>query len=328
VARPRRRTRADADAAYGVTTLATRTPVDQPAIRGSLPALVTPLTAGGAVHDDDLAGLVHRALADGASGVLVAGSTGEGTLLDPDQRARTTRVARQALDNLRAPRPLLVAGASGPTVRALQEDVARLAEAGTDVVLVLAPHTYPLAPEELGDLHLEVAEDAAIPTLLYHIPQLTGSALTPEVLPSLASHTRIVGMKDSSPDAARRRAFCDATSDLPAFDVLTGHAPTLRVALLAGASGSITAIANIRQRQVVALHAAVEAGNDPEAVRLQASLAALSVALGELGASTPATLKAILQLEGVISERWCRPPLRSIPPARLDHVRSALLRHR
>jgi dihydrodipicolinate synthase/N-acetylneuraminate lyase len=320
--------------------------VDQHAIRGSLPALVTPLTADRAVHDDDLAALVDRALADGASGVLVAGSTGEGTLLDTDQRAHATRVARHVLDTRRgvapggasdapgasglggAPRPLLLAGASGPTVRALQEDVTRLAGAGADVVLVLAPHTYPLAPEELGDLHLTVAEDAGIPTLLYHIPQLTGSSLTPEVLASLAAHPRIVGMKDSSPDADRRRAFCDATGDLPGFDVLTGHAPTLRAALLAGASGSITAIANVRQRQVVALHAAVAAGDDPEAARLQTSLAALNDAFGELGASAPATLKAILQLEGVISERWCRPPLRSIAPARLDHVRSALLRHR
>jgi 4-hydroxy-tetrahydrodipicolinate synthase len=316
--------------------------VDEHAIRGSLPALVTPLTPGGAVHDDDLAALVHRALADGAAGVLVAGSTGEGTLLEPDQREHATRVARRALDPMgrgssaargerasgRVPPPVLVAGASGSTVRAVQEDVARLAEAGADLVLVLAPHTYPLAPDELGDLHLAVAEEAGVPTLLYHIPQLTGSALTPELLPSLAAHPRIVGMKDSSPDAERRRAFVDATRDLPSFDVLTGHAPTLHAALIAGASGSITAIANVRQRQVVALHAAVEVGDDPEAARLQASLAALTGALGGLGTSTPATLKAILQLEGAISERWCRPPLRSIPPARLDHVRSALLRHR
>jgi 4-hydroxy-tetrahydrodipicolinate synthase len=314
--------------------------VDVHAIRGSLPALVTPLTPGGTVHDDDLAALVHRALTDGAAGVLVAGSTGEGTLLEPDQRDHATRVARHALDSMvggdsaaggahaLVPHRALVAGASGPTVRAVQEDVARLAAAGADLVLVLAPHTYPLAPDELGELHLAVAEEAGVPTLLYHIPQFTGSALTPELLPSLAAHPRIVGMKDSSPDAERRRAFVDATRDLPSFDVLTGHAPTLHAALLAGASGSITAIANVRQRQVVALHAAVDAGNDPEAARLQTSLAALSRALGELGASSPATLKAILQLEGAISERWCRPPLRSIPPARLDHVRSALLRHR
>jgi 4-hydroxy-tetrahydrodipicolinate synthase len=306
-----------------------------PELRGSLPALVTPLTPDGAVHDADVEILVRRALTDGATGVLVAGSTGEGTLLEPEQRAHLTRLARRAADG--AVRPdgtgaaataTVVAGASGPTVGALQADVARLADAGADLVLVLAPHTYPLSPDELGDLHLSVAEDAGIATLIYHIPQLTGSSLTPEVVAALAVHPRIAGMKDSSPDADRRAAFVEATRDLADFRVFTGHAPTLRQALEAGASGSITAIANVRQRQVVALHAAVAGGDGSGADRQQEALTRTSELLAATGTSVPATLKAVLQLEGVVTERWCRPPLRSVAPARLDHVRSALLRGR
>jgi hypothetical protein len=37
-------------------------------------------------------------------------------------------------------------------------------------------------------------------------------------------------------------------------------------------------------------------------------------------------LKAALQLDGVLTERWCRPPLRSVAPGGLDRVRTALLR--
>jgi 4-hydroxy-tetrahydrodipicolinate synthase len=307
----------------------------EPRLRGSLPALVTPLTADRGIDEEDVGALVRRALADGANGVLVAGSTGEGTLLEPDQRAGLTRSARRATDQVAAstgdragPDPVVVAGASGPTLAALRDDVACLADAGADLVLVLAPHTYPLAPEELCDLHLAVAEDAPVATLLYHIPQLTGSALTPELLPELAAHPRIVGMKDSSPDAARRAAFVEAARPAAGFVVMTGHAPTLRAALEAGAGGSITAIANVRQRQVVALHDAVAAGDDVAAARLQTAITGASEALSGLDSSLPATLKAVLQLEGVIGERWCRPPLRSVPPARLDHLRSALLRQR
>jgi 4-hydroxy-tetrahydrodipicolinate synthase len=306
-----------------------------PRMRGSLPALVTPLTADHEIHEADVTTLVRRALADGASGVLVAGSTGEGTLLAPPQRAQLTRAARRATDPVAAdagerglPEPVVVAGASGPTLASLREDVARLAEAGADLVLVLAPHTYPLAPEELCDLHLAVAETAEVATLLYHIPQLTGSELTPELVPELAAHPRIVGMKDSSPDATRRAAFVAGVPPGVGFAVMTGHAPTLRSALEAGADGSITAIANVRQRQVVALHDAVAAGDDAAAGRHQTALTRASDALSRLDSSLPATLKAVLQLEGVVTERWCRPPLRSVPPARLDHVRSALFRQR
>lgn len=295
---------------------------------GSSPALVTPLTPEREVDEDGVRDLVARAIADGATGVLVTGSTGEGALLEPEQRARVTRAARAALPATRSagPPPRLLAGASGPTVRSLDEDVARLAEAGADAVLVLAPHTYPLRPEELVDLHLGVADRAAVATLIYHVPQLTGSTLTPAAVGELATHPGIVGMKDSSPDAQRRAEFVDEARRHEGFDVVTGHAPTLRAALEAGASGSITAVANVRQRRVVALHAAVAGGDDARARELQRSLARLSEGITAAGASVPAVLKAALQLDGVIEERWCRPPLQSLSTGRLDRVRTALMR--
>jgi 4-hydroxy-tetrahydrodipicolinate synthase len=307
--------------------------MDTPAIGGCLPALVTPLTPEREVDETGMSALVRRALADGANGVLVAGSTGEGTLLEPQQREQLTRLARDTIDNARTPpadspavrSPILLAGASGSTVRSLKEDVTRLRTAGADAVLVLAPHTYPLTPEELTHLHLDIAEHAEVPTLVYHIPQLTGSTLTPDAVREVAQHPNIVGIKESSPDPQRRASFLDAVRDVETFDLLTGHAPSILEALAAGAAGSITAIANLRQWQVVTLHAAAADG-EPRAQRLQSGLTRLSQAISEVGASTPAVLKAALQLDGVIAERWCRPPLASIPPSRLDRIRTALLR--
>jgi dihydrodipicolinate synthase/N-acetylneuraminate lyase len=300
-----------------------------PGLHGSLPALVTPLDASRQVHLGDMAGLVRRALGDGASGVVVAGSTGEGALLEPDQRVALTRTAREVVDEViggdGAQRPLVVAGATGSSVAAVHADVARLAHAGTDVALVMAPATYPLTPEELVAFHLEVAEQAPVPTLVYHIPQFTGSVLVPDVLAALAAHPRIVGMKDSSPDTDRRAAFAAAAAGLDGFDVLTGHGPSLQAALEAGVVGSITAIANLRQRQVVRLHAATAAGDTVEAARLQQGIARTAAAVDAVGSSMQAVLKAALQLEGLVTERWCVAPLLSVPTARLDQVRTALL---
>jgi 4-hydroxy-tetrahydrodipicolinate synthase len=286
---------------------------------GSLPALVTPLTTPHELDLDGLVALVRRALDDGATGVLVAGTTGEGTLLEPEQRVALTRAAVAAADGA-----TVIAGASGPTIDAVRDDVARLAGAGADLVLVLPPAIQSLRPEELADAHLAVADTAHVPVLVYHFPQLTKSSLTPEAVRELAQHDAIVGMKDSSDDAGRRAAFVTAGGD--GFGVLTGHAPSLQAALEAGAVGSITAIANVKQRQVTALHAAVAAGDLVEAARRQEQLTAVSAGLGAVGASMPAALKAALQLDGVLTERWCRPPLRSVPPPALDKVRTALLR--
>jgi 4-hydroxy-tetrahydrodipicolinate synthase len=286
---------------------------------GSLPALVTPLTTPHELDLDGLAPLVRRALDDGATGVLVAGTTGEGTLLEPDQRVALTRAAVTAADGA-----TVIAGASGPTVDAVRADVARLAAAGADLVLVLAPAIQPLRPEELADAHLAVADTADVALLVYHFPQLSGSSLTPETVQELARHEAIVGMKDSSDDAERRASFVAAGGE--GFGVLTGHAPSLQAALEAGAAGSITAIANVLQRQVTALHAAVAAGDLAAAARRQERLTAVSAGLAAVGVSMQAALKAALQLDGVLTERWCRPPLRSVAPAGLDRVRTALLR--
>jgi dihydrodipicolinate synthase/N-acetylneuraminate lyase len=299
---------------------------DRTSPRPALPALVTPLTADGRIHTGDVTALVTRALADGAAGVLVAGSTGEGALLTPDQRVEVTRVARAAGAGGGGGRPLLLAGASAPTVEGLVADVTALAEAGADEVLVLAPSTYPLRPEEVVACHLDVAGRTGVPTLVYHFPAISGSSLTADTVRELAGHANVVGMKDSSPDADRRAAFVAATRTVADFRVFTGHAPTLRAALTDDADGSITAIANVRLPQVLALHRAVAAGDAAAAATAQSAATATADALASVGRSNPAVLKAALQLEGVIEERWCRPPLGSVPPGRLDHVRTALMR--
>lgn len=327
------------DAALGAA------PVD---LAGALPALVTPLSDPTTLDPVGIGDLVRRAVTEGATGVLVAGTTGEGSLLEPEQREELTALARAAITDLGIDdAPLLLAGASGPSLPALQADVARLGAAGADAVLVLPPPLQPLTPDEVADLHLAVAERAAVPTLAYHIPQLTGSPLTPDAVRRIAAHERIIGMKDSSPDADRRAAFVDVAAGVDDFAVVTGHAPTLAAALAAGVDGSITAVANLRLRQIVALHAAVASGDGPqvggggervaddavvgsgrdgEVARLQAGLTRLTAGIGAVGASVPAVLKAALQFDGILRERWCTPPLASVPGNRLDHVRTALLR--
>ncbi len=295
------------------------------ALSGSLPALVTPLSDPDTLDPDGIAAVVTAAVDDGASGVLVAGTTGEGSLLTPGQRAELTAAARRTL-GAAGSGPVLVAGASGPNLDALHADVARLAAAGAELVLVLPPHLQPLSPDEVADLHLAVADRAAVDLLAYHIPQLAGSPLTPAAVRRLAAHQRIVGMKDSSPDAERRAAFVDATRAVAGFSVLTGHAPTLAAALAAGADGAILAVSNLRMRQAVALAAAAAAGETDRVTKLQEELTRLTGAIGQAGASVPAVLKAALQLEGRIAERWCTPPLASVPGRRLDAVRTAMLR--
>src|SRR5690625_1462039 len=286
-------------------------------LSGAMPALVTPMSAPGVLDLPALAAATERAHEQGASGVVVAGTTGEGTLLSPaDRRAVTAAAVQTSVP--------VIAGASGATLDDLHADVARLGGTGVEAVMVLAPSYQPLTDEELVDVHVAVAVRSEVSTIVYNIPQFTRTTLITEAVRALAGHRNIVGIKDSSPDHAHREGLIAAAKDR--LGVFVGDGASLGAALRSGAAGSITAIANLRMEDVVALHQAVADNDDARASSLQASLSAMEAALVAAPASLAATVKAALQLQGWLDERYCVPPLRSVSGGHLDLIRTALLR--
>lgn len=288
-----------------------------PPLTGSLPDLVTPMLAAGELDLPGLARLVEQAAADGAQGVLVAGPTGEGPLLTPaDRRAVTVAAVETGVP--------VIAGASGATLEDVHADVDRLAGAGASAVLVVAPGVLPLTGDEVAAVHTAVADRAGVPTLVLHAPELTGASLTPEIVARLARHRAIIGLVDASDDDVRRAAFVERSGS--ALSVLTAWTPTAMVARQAGVHGVVLPIANLRGPQVVNLLRAVDDHDHAGSRELQASLAAAELGLRAVGSSLAAAIKAALQLDGRLDERWCVPPLDSVPPSRLDRVRTALMR--
>ncbi len=286
---------------------------------GCIVPLVTPMLSAGELDLRGLGGLIRNVTEAGAAGVLVAGPVGEGPLLAPADRRALTIAATEATET---GGPVLV-GVSGATPDDLHADVARIASAGADAVVVLAPGAVPLRGEELVALHLAVADRAEVPTVLGYDPRTTTSPITGDALTRLAAHDRVLGVVDLGGDAAQRRAFLAAGAG---FAVLAADTPTLPASLTAGVTGAVVGIANLRTAQLVELLAASDAGDDTARAQLHASLVACEDGLRGSGRSMPAAIKAALQLEGLIDERWCVPPLDSVPPNRLDRIRTALLR--
>lgn len=284
---------------------------------GCITPLVTPMLSPGELDLAGLDRLIRNVTDAGAAGVLVAGPVGEGPLLAPADRRAVTIAAKETGG------PVLV-GASGATLDELHADVARVASAGADAVVVLAPGAVPLSGEELAALHLEVADRAGVPTLLAHDPRTTTSLVAAEAMTRLAAHDRILGVVDLGTAADQRQAFLAAAA--PGFAVLAADTRTLLDALRAGVTGVVSGVANLRAAQVVELVKAVQDADDAAASSLHASLVACEDGLRGSGRSLPAAIKAALQLEGLLDERWCVPPLDSVPPNRLDRIRTALLR--
>ncbi len=215
------------------------------------------------------------------AGVVLFGSTGEGPLLDEDEKARLTEASREVVDGGR----LLLAGTGAESTRGTIRATRAVAEAGADAVLVQPPAYFrpAMTPEALRDHYAAVADASPVPVILYQVPPRFSTIELPAgLVGELAKHPNIVGIKDSHGDLKTLAALVDACGRNA--QVLAGSGAVLYGALEAGAVGGILAIALLAPAECAALCHAFAGERFAEAGRIQERLAPLHRAIvGELG---------------------------------------------
>ena len=282
---------------------------------GILAPVVTPFDAAGGLDEAAFTGNIRAHLAAGLHGIVVAGSTGEAALLDEEERSRLVELGREATPTERT----LLVGTGGESTRSVIARTRAAAERGADGVLVVAPHYYgdAMTADALREHYLRVADASPVPVLLYTIPKYMHFALQAEVVATLARHENIVGMKDSSGDAALLRGYLPSQSD--SFKVLTGSGSLLGDALGMGAHGAILAVALFAPSLSLDVFRAVREGRTAEATAAQARLTPLAARI--VGGMGVAGVKAALDEVGLRGGAP-RPPLRTLAPAALDMLRA------
>ena len=67
-------------------------------LRGSIPALVTPLMEDGSLDENSFCSLIVRALSSGCQGVMILGSCGEGATVDRKTFEHAVAAAREVCE--------------------------------------------------------------------------------------------------------------------------------------------------------------------------------------------------------------------------------------
>jgi 4-hydroxy-2-oxoglutarate aldolase len=250
---------------------------------------------------------LRRWVQEPIDGIVLFGSTGEGALLDEDEKVRLTAMSR---DVVPAGFPL-IAGASGESTRATVRLTRRLAAEGADVMLVHPPAYFGpyVSVAALLDHFRAVADASPVPVLLYHIPKYTKVTLEGGFVGELMRHANVAGLKDSSGDIKRFADFSNACEK--GCRLFVGNGSLLYTALELGAAGGILAVADIVPALCADIVAAFRRGDTPLAGRLQARLTPLHKEIvAPFGA---AGIKAALDLLG-----WAggppRAPVRALSP--------------
>ena len=278
----------------------------------------TPFDRSGRVDPTAIASNTARWIARGVRGVVALGSNGEAPLLDEGEADTVIAAARDAVPRER----LLLAGTGRESTPLTIAASKRAAALGADALLVRTPSFF--KPRMTGDAfvahYTAVADAVDVPVLLYNYPAVTGVTFTADTVARLAQHPNIIGIKETSVDAAQIAAYVDASSD-QAFAVLAGSAPSFYAALCLGAKGAILAAACVVPAACVALFDAYTRGDLIAARDLQRRILPIATAVTS-GFGVPG-LKTALDLTGYIGGAP-RLPLLPAPAEAAAKIRAAL----
>jgi 4-hydroxy-tetrahydrodipicolinate synthase len=206
-------------------------------ISGILTAMLTPFDADGRVNEDAFVALLHHLLENGSDGVVVAGSTGEGSTLSDQEKLRLFELAVREADGA----PVIAGTGSNDTAHSV-ELTGRAAQLGVDAALVVTP--YYVKPNRRGIVaHFAAVAGAApeLPIVVYNIPSRCVVDIPNELLAELAQVENISAVK---------QARFEDIAPIDGMDLLAGNDDTLAETLDKGGTGGICVASHIVGREM------------------------------------------------------------------------------
>lgn len=296
---------------------------DSRKLGGVFVASFTAFDESGAVDAMRTARHAQRLLDQGCDGIALLGTTGEANSLSLPERKRLLETVVEA----GIPPQRLWPGTGVCSVPETIDLSRHACTLGIDTVLLLPPFYYP-DPSEAGLVAhysriLDSLAGSGLRVLLYHIPQVTGVAITPTLIAAL--HRRfpgvIAGVKDSSGDLARIDGLIEAFPDLAIF---AGADNLLAPVLRAGGAGTISATSNLIAPLLVDLRKRIRAGDDQAQTAGVEGRIAAARDLFRRWPQIPALKAAHAALSGDPGWHHVRPPLLQLDPNEHDALVAAM----
>jgi 2-dehydro-3-deoxy-D-pentonate aldolase len=285
-------------------------------IRGIIPPLVTPMQSNEDIDLPRLRSLIDHQIAKGVHGIFVLGTTGECYALDEREKQAIIATAVEQV-NKRVP---VFAGTGAETTREAIR-ITKIAEKeGADGVSVITPYFIMPSQQELVDHYRRMAEQTALPIVLYSNPATCGGLkIEPETAARLAESPNIRGIKDSSGDLQN---FIETVRLVPDhFGCLMGRDTLICASLIFGGKGAVPASCNIAPDCCVAVYEAFVRGDEAAAKAAQARLSPVRISL-TLG-TAPGTVKAAMNMLGM-QVGPSRSPIGPLSPEKQQKLRAVL----
>lgn len=284
-------------------------------LRGSIPAIVTPMHEDGSLDLPAFRKLVDWHIEEGTDALVVVGTSGESATLDVEEHILMVKTAVEHA----AGRLPIIAGTGGNSTAEAIELTAQAKAVGAQASLQVVPYYNKPTQEGMYRHFAKIAETVDLPAILYNVPGRTVADMSNETILRLAQVPGIIGVKDATGNLERAAQLIKA---VPAgFSIFSGDDPTAIALMLLGGHGNISVTANVAPRQMSELCKAALACDVKTAREIHLKL--LSLHKNLFVEANPIPVKWALQQLGRM-QGGIRLPLTPLDERYHDVVRAAM----
>ena len=243
---------------------------------GSLVAIVTPFRKG-KLDEKAFGDLIEFQIAEGTSGIVPCGTTGESATLSHEEHSRVIALAVKIVHG-RVP---VVAGTGSNSTEEAVSLTRHAKKVGADAALLICPYYNKPTQEGLYRHFTAVAQAVDLPLMPYNIPGRTGVNMLPATVARLVDPKtgakNIVAIKESSGSLTQISEVIRLCGDRLA--VLSGDDALTLPILSLGGRGAISVAANLIPKDCAEMTKAALKDDWAKARRLHFRMSALVDAL-------------------------------------------------
>ena len=254
-------------------------------------AMVTPFDRKGHIDFSKTTQLVNYLIANGTESLVVCGTTGESPTLSKEEKlALIDHVVKVV--NKRVP---VIAGTGSYNTYESIELTKKAENLGADAIMLVAPYYNKPNQEGLYQHFKSIAEETALPILLYNIPGRSVVNIEPETIIALSQIKNIVAVKEASGNLNKMTKIIANTPDH--FELYTGDDGNTLPVLSIGGVGVISVAAHVIGNEMQEMITKFLDGQISEAAKLHQKLLPIMVELFK--APNPVPVKTALQMKGL-----------------------------
>ncbi|MDT0684355.1 4-hydroxy-tetrahydrodipicolinate synthase [Roseicyclus sp. F158] len=275
---------------------------------GSFVALVTPMNADGSIDFEGFRTLLNWHAENGTSAVLIMGSTGEVSMLSPEERkAIITETVKMKPGNMQ-----MWYGITGNNT-ATTIDYARFTkDAGADGAIMAAPAYICADNDAIEDYAKEVLDSTDLPMGFYNNPPRVKTDLHWDNLLRLADHPNMVVLKESTTRVGQVAQVCAGGKDLSVMCCCSPNLGLIIPTMALGGHGTANMTGNIIPQEMATISTPWATGEDAFACR-ETYLRMLPILHFVYSAINPVALKTMMRQIGLPSGPL-RKPLQPAKP--------------